>query len=66
MALINNKKAYDMVHQSWIINCLKIYKKSDEFMKFIEKTMKPWIVELTTEGRSLAETKSKDVYFKKM
>ena len=26
MAWIDNKKAYDMVPQSWIINCLKMYK----------------------------------------
>ena len=30
MAWIDNKKAYDLVPQSWIINCLKIYRISDE------------------------------------
>ena len=28
MAWIDSKKAYDMVPQSWIINCLKMYKIS--------------------------------------
>ena len=30
MAWIDYKKAYDMVPQSWIINCLKMYKISEE------------------------------------
>ena len=57
MAWIDYKKAYDMIPQSWIINCLKMYKISHETINFIEKTMKNWIVELTAEGKSLAETK---------
>ena len=40
MAWIDYKKAYDMVPQSWIINCLKMYKISDEVINFIEKTIK--------------------------
>ena len=57
MAWIDDKKAYDMVPQSWIINCFKMYKISHEAIHFIEKTMKNWRVELTTGGKSLAETK---------
>ena len=57
MAWIDYKKALDMVPQNWIINCLKMYKISHEVIKFIEKTMKTWRVELTAGGRSLAETK---------
>ena len=41
MALIDYKKAYDMIPQSWIINCLKMYQISDEVINFIKKTMKP-------------------------
>ena len=37
MAWINYKKAYDMVPQSWIINCLKMYKISHEVINFIKK-----------------------------
>ena len=40
MAWIDYKKAYDMVPQSWIINCLKMYKISHEVMNFIKKTNK--------------------------
>ncbi len=57
MAWIDYKKALDIGPQSLIINCLKMYKISDEVMNFIEKTMKTWRVELTAGGRSLAETK---------
>ena len=34
-----------------------MYKTSDEVINFIEKTMKNWRVELTTGGKSLAESK---------
>ena len=54
---IDYKKEYDMVPQSWIINCLKMYKISQEVKNFIEKNMKTWRVELTAGGRSLAEIK---------
>ena len=40
IAWIDNKDAYDMVPRCWIINCLKMYKISDEVTNFIEKTMK--------------------------
>ena len=53
----NKKKAYDMVPQSWLINCLKMYKISDEVINFIERAMKTWRVELTAGGKSFAEAK---------
>ena len=57
MAWINYEKVYDMVPQSWIINCFKVYKISHEIINFIEKTMKNWRVELIAGGKSLVETK---------
>ena len=57
MVWIDYKKADDMVPQSWIINCLKMYKISHEIINFIKKKMKNWGVELTAGGKSLAETK---------
>ena len=57
MAWIDYKKAYDMVPQSWILHCLKMYKISHEVINFIEQTMKTWRVELTGAGRSIAKTK---------
>ena len=40
LAWIDYKKTYDKVPWSWIINCLKMYKISDEVMNFMEKTMR--------------------------
>ena len=57
MAWIDYKQEYDMVPQSWIINCLKMYKIWHETIHYIEKTMKNWRLELTAGGKSLAETK---------
>ena len=51
-----HKKGYDMVPHSWIINSLKMYKISDEVIKFIDKTIKTLRVELTAGGR-IAEAK---------
>ena len=59
MAWIDYKKAYDMVPQSSMINCLKMYKIVDKFIDFIEKTMKSRKVELLAGGKNLAETKIK-------
>ena len=52
----NLAMAYDIVPHCWIINCLKMYKISDEVINFIDKTIKTWSVELTVIGR-LAEAK---------
>ena len=57
LAWIDYKKEYDIVPQSWIINCLQRYKKLDEVINLIEKTMKTWRVEMTAGGKSLAEAK---------
>ena len=57
MAWIDCKKAYDMVPQSWIINCLKMYKISHEVINFIENNRMTWRAELTAGGRSLPEIK---------
>ena len=54
---MDNKKAYDIVLQSWIINCLKMHKISAEAIKFIKKTMETWRVELTAGRKSLAKLK---------
>ena len=46
MMCINYKKANNMVPQSWMINCLKMYKISNKVIKFITEAMKKWTVEL--------------------
>ena len=55
MAWIDYKIAYDMVVQSWISHCLKMYEILDEVIQF--KTMETWRVELTARGKTLAEVK---------
>ena len=57
MAWIESKKAYNTVPKSWIIDCLKMYNISAKVINFIENTMENWRVELTAEGKSLAEVK---------
>ena len=47
-----------MIPQSWIIECLKMYKLSDNVIKFITKAMEGWKVELTAGGQALAEVKN--------
>ena len=49
MAWIDYKKAHDMVPQSWIIHCLKMYKISHEVIN----------LEMTAGERSIAEIKIK-------
>ena len=66
MALIDNKEAYDMIPQSWIIHCIKMYKISHKVINFTEKTMQTWRVELTAGGRSLVKTISKEGFSKEM
>ena len=44
IAWIDFKKTSDIVPQSWIIDCLKMYKISDEVINFIENTMENWRV----------------------
>ena len=63
MAWIDYKKASDMVPQSWIINCFKMYKISDKVINFIEEITKTWRVELTAGGRRIDETKIKKGIF---
>ena len=57
MAWIDYKKAYNMVPQSWILHCLKLYKYPDQVIQFIEKTMETWRVDLTAGGKSLTKVK---------
>ena len=46
-----------MVTQSWIRQCLKIYKIPDEDIKFTEKTMETWSEELTAGWKKLSWSK---------
>ena len=63
MAWIDDKKAYDMVPQSWKMNSLKMCKIPDEVINFIEKAKKTWRMQLTVGGGSLGEAKILRVIF---
>ena len=52
IAWIDNKKAYDLVPQSWIIDCLKMYKISGEVIKFTDYAMDNWKVEVIAGEKS--------------
>ena len=52
-----------MVSQSWVIDCLKRYKVSDEVKKFMKNTMENWRVQLTAQGKDLAEVKIQRMIF---
>ena len=54
---MDNKKAYAIVSQSWIVDGLKMDKIPDKFIKLIMEAMKNWKVELTARGKTLAEMK---------
>ena len=55
MAWIDYRKAYDMVPHTLILECLKMYKISNNIINFIEKAMENWRVQLKAGGQSLAE-----------
>ena len=62
MAWIDYKKANDMVPQSWVINCLKMYKISHEVINFTEKTQKT----RPQEEKAWLKQRSKEVFSKEM
>ena len=62
-AWIAYKKVYDMVPNTWILQCLKIFKVAENVRNVIEKSMKNWKVKLTS-GEKLGEIKKKQAYFK--
>ena len=55
MGWIDYRKAFDMVPHSWVLECLHILGINNTLMKFLEKTMRDWRVELTCANKSLGE-----------
>ena len=51
---IDNKKAYDNILQTSIIECLKM---CDKIISFVANAVKNWKVELTAKGQTLAQVK---------
>ena len=53
MALIDYRKAHDMVPHSWIIECLEIFGIARNEEQFIRRSMAQWKSELTSCGERL-------------
>ena len=57
VAWIDYKKDYDMVPHTWILQCLKIIKVTDNTRNVTKKSMKNWQVELTSGEETLDQVK---------
>ena len=57
VAWIDYKKGYDMVPHTWILQCLKIIKVTDNTRNVTKKSMKNWQVELTSGEETLDQVK---------
>jgi hypothetical protein len=57
MCWIDYKKAFDSVPHSWIIECLKLYKVSNNITSFIERSMENWETSLTIKGEKLGQVR---------
>ena len=55
MAWIDYRKAYDFVPHSWILECLNMLGIAENVRSFLEKSMKKWKLQLTSNGLDLCE-----------
>ena len=55
MAWIDYKKAYDMIPQSWISECLEMFSIGNNVQDFLNKSIKSWKLELNASGKTLGE-----------
>ena len=53
MAWIDYRKAYDMIPQSWISECLEVFGVAENTKNFLVNSMNKWKLELTSNGASL-------------
>ncbi|XP_063592467.1 uncharacterized protein LOC134769657 [Penaeus indicus] len=55
MAWIDYKKAFDMVPQSWLVECMELFGVASNMTHFISRSMKEWKTELTSASETLGE-----------
>ena len=55
MAWIDYRKAYDLFPNSYILECLDILGIAENFRTLLEKSMKKWKLQLTSNGSDLCE-----------
>ena len=53
----NNKKKANSISQTWIIECLKIFKILEQVVNFIVGAMENWKEETAVEGQILVEVR---------
>ena len=63
MALINYRKAYDLVAHSWLNECMKMFGIAENLRAFLQKSMQQWRISLTANGEDLGEVHVKRVIF---
>ena len=56
-AWTDHKKVYDMFPHTYILQCLKIFKVTNNIRNVIEKSMRNWKVEVTLGGETLGKVK---------
>ena len=49
------QEAFDMIPNSWLIECLEIYGAEENTIRFLKNTMPNWMAVLTSSGTRLAE-----------
>ena len=59
MTWVDYKKAYDMIPHSWIIEGLKFANVADNLVNFIERSMKSWNINVSSNGEFLANVEVK-------
>ena len=64
LAWIDYQKVYNMVLQSWIIDCLKMYRISDKVIKFTQEAMKSSKMEKLWRVWKSREKSSKEMLFR--
>ena len=55
MTWIDFKKAYDIVSQSWIIECLDLFGVADNIESLLVNSMEKWKLMLCSESSELGE-----------
>ena len=63
MALIDYRKAYDLVPHSWVNECMEMFGLAEKLRMFLQKSMQQWRLLLTANGEDLREVNVKREIF---
>ena len=59
MSWIDHRKAYDLVPNSWVNECMEMFGKAESLRTFLQKSMQQWRLSLTANGEDLGEVNLK-------